>query len=844
MKPVSYRRPKDLFPAAAAWIDDFSELSGVAGPSGRAKSSSVPSKASTYRRKPSEVSRKEPKTGSRISGSRKPSTHPAFGLESIKYLCDFVKRPRDTKRWQPGYQVTPKTAMTRSPRSVSPAFVQVSMPISDLRFRRIPNTTWDGLIRRSEKEDKEEGTTSQNPQSFESQHADLLSPRIPGAPEIPSDANVGLEHKEEEAEPEVKLTSDEEVARMSVFKQLQLDGEIHQDFLLEALAMLDFPRPDQSWVNEIVPTITTFTALNSTDFLNFVSLYNERQMQAFHEAFDRYDDDGSGEVDAIELAGVLKEFGVTPLPGILEENIAEVDVDNSGKLNVKEFITVLELQRSREGFSKSEVEEFQKAFRKFDRDSSGEVSGDELLGMLSWLGYPQRPQVVKSIVQRADTDGTGDLDWTEMLSCMRWIRETEVTRVHDLLQRYDADKSGQVDMEEVLPMLSELGYTANLESINDAVEDANLGLEDNAFDFNELWRLLHVFRRRCGFTRTEDEELIAAHQRYDKKKEGFINTLELGKALRLMGYSVDLSTQKKLLDLVDVDGSGKLDIAEFRTLMRMRREHELQDMKDVFNYYCDDKGKLSPANLQKALRRAGFTKNDPGASSSTVDMKAFSFKSMDFDGFWKTVSAKFKSSRERMSQNAGFTTPEVAGFRKMFMEFDHDGSGDIAGAELRKLMTTIFPDVNVSLADRKLMEEILNDVDQDGNGSIDFGDFLRLMRHYCDEHDRKQDESMVEGFTVEEVQQFKTIFESEDTRKTGALQTATILNMIQRICPLGAQARIELSKFVAEVQNGSPTIDINGFLQIMRHVIDVDLGGINEHARLIAASDDVISMEC
>lgn len=681
---------------------------------------------------------------------------------------------------------------------------------------------WDGLVSQLEQKKIAEAPASADNVQSESEPTGM-----PSVLDTFTEKQAEKNEVEAPVEPENRLKRDIEVARLSVFRQLSHDGEIHVETLCEALGLLDFPLPNQSWVMEIVPIVTQFRALGPADFLSFVNLYNERQMRAYQEEFNRYDEDGSGEVDASELAQLLKGFGITPLPGILEENIAEVDVDGSGKLNVDEFILVLELQKSREGFSKSEVEEFQKAFKKFDRDHSGEVSSEELLGIVSWLGYPQRPTVVRKIIKRADADGTGDLSWTEMLTCMRWIRESEVQYVHELLARHDADGSGEVDREELLDLLRELGYTATKESIQDAVEDAKLGKDDQGFDFSELWKLLQVFRRRCGFTRTEDADLIAAHTRYDNKKEGFINTLELGKAIRLLGYSVPVATQKKLLELVDVDNSGRLDLAEFRTLMRLRREFELQEMKDVFMQYANDEQKLTAADSCRALRRAGFI----GAKTMTEGQRGL----LDFEDFWKIVSGEFQVQRERMRQSAGFTSAEVNQFRKMFSEFDDDGSGDIAGEELRKLMRVVFPDTNVSAADRKVMEDILSDVDQDGSGSIDFPDFLRLMRHVSDEYDRQEYEKMWEGFSDDEVAEFRAIFEATDVKGTGHLSPAQVISMIQRIATLDAQGRGELSKMLYEVQKGKESVDFNGFLRIMRQVIDVDLGGINEHAKHIAA---------
>jgi len=310
---------------------------------------------------------------------------------------------------------------------------------------------------------------------------------------------------------------------------------------------------------------------------------------------------------------------------------------------------------------------------------------------------------------------------------------------------------------------------------------------------------------------------------------------ELGKALRLLGYSVAVDEQKRLLDQVDVDGSGRLDVADFRTLMRMQRESELAEMKEVFAHYAKGKDKLSSADVPRALRRAGCATADgsiPVVPSQELE------RGMPYEQFWQLVSGNFRAIRERMRQSAGFTSQEVAYYRQMFNDLDEDGGGDIKGGELRKLMITIFPDAHLTVSDRKLMEQILHDVDQDGSGSLDFADFLRLMRYYHDEKDRKQLESMWEGFTDEEARQFRSIFDAEDLRKCGHLSTNQIIAMVRRIVPLAAENLEVLSQLLFEVSGGAPMIEFAGFLRIMRHLLDVDLGGINSHCQALQTTGE------
>mmetsp|Transcript_14012 Transcript_14012/g.39833 ORF Transcript_14012/g.39833 Transcript_14012/m.39833 type:complete len:84 (+) Transcript_14012:66-317(+) len=63
------------------------------------------------------------------------------------------------------------------------------------------------------------------------------------------------------------------------------------------------------------------------------------QVKEFKEAFDHFDEDKSGSIDAEELGKVMKELDEETEPDVLEEMIRSVDKDNSGKIEFDEFLT-------------------------------------------------------------------------------------------------------------------------------------------------------------------------------------------------------------------------------------------------------------------------------------------------------------------------------------------------------------------------------------------------------------------------------------------------------------------------------------------------------------------------
>lgn len=337
--------------------------------------------------------------------------------------------------------------------------------------------------------------------------------------------------------------------------------------------------------------------------------------------------------------------------------------------------------------------------------------------------------------------------------------------------------------------------------------------------------LLQAFRKRCGFTHAEEAGLMQAFSRYDYKGTGEISTLEVGKALRLLGYAAPIEVQRSLVAGVDVDHSGQLDFSEFKTLMMMNRQAELKELGEAYNLYLGSATKLTAesGHLQRCLRKVGCSENDilPGENE------------VNFFGFVRIVDRGRTAVRDRMRAHAGFNDHEVHEYRSRFASYDNDGSGDIGGSELRELLGEILPAASFSMKHRARLEKLLKEADEDGNGTLDFGDFLRLMRHHHDDCDREELEKIEKAisetqFSDEEAKQFRTIFEEMDGEATGHVTLSNVQKMLNGVCPLYRQHIAELTSIFNEVTGPDRNweIDFPDFLRVLRKVLDVDLAGI------------------
>merc|ERR1712166_378659 len=66
----------------------------------------------------------------------------------------------------------------------------------------------------------------------------------------------------------------------------------------------------------------------------------EEQKQEIKEAFDLFDTDGSGSIDAKELKVAMRALGFEPKKEEIQKMIADVDDDGSGTIEFQEFLTL------------------------------------------------------------------------------------------------------------------------------------------------------------------------------------------------------------------------------------------------------------------------------------------------------------------------------------------------------------------------------------------------------------------------------------------------------------------------------------------------------------------------
>jgi len=675
---------------------------------------------------------------------------------------------------------------------------------------------------------------------------------------------------------------------VSVFARLSDDGQIHQDLLMQALELSGIRCPIQEWIDEIVKHMTRFTTLDEDEFIRLVKLYVDQQCQEYESAFYEFDSDGSGTIEASELAKLLQWLGITPMDKVVEEIIQEVDVSSKGELDLQGFSTVVALLAERDGFGKAEFERLKMTFDIFDTNKTRSLDTDELVALLSYMAYRMTLEAVKSLLNEVDVDCSGTLSFSEFLIFMRKLREMEILRIKEVLL------VSPPDMQELLHnLLQSVGYIAERESVLDAALECGISVSAAAarrgsgtevtsprggaymeplLSLSDAYRFLEVYRTREGFTRAEATDLEVTFRRYAGEEPGTglyrISCFDAGRAMTWLGYRCPYEAYQLLFAEVDLGDTGFIGLSQFLKLVRMHRVREVEEIRTSLLRLAaadvtTDPTMVSATSLRKSLDFFGgdgsptysrARSRDPLQRKSTVLEELSSRRSSAYrhDEYTMIRVALQQRAKVRAScqEHSGYTPAEVVELRKRFTQYDANGNDDINQAELRILCQDLFPEIACDAKSRPELLRILQDVDAKMEGHLGFLDFLKLLRILDDSKKKakqKKERRAVDQleFTKLQIHEFREVFVANDKEGKDALTYQQVLALLAAIVPVGhrrAQIFREIWQKQANPYYGDADsadaedwqIDFSDFLILMQRLLDIDFAGIKQRSAVLA----------
>lgn len=392
------------------------------------------------------------------------------------------------------------------------------------------------------------------------------------------------------------------------FKRFQVDSEVHLDSLCTVASNLGYLMADEAKIQEIASSISEYSTLDFDEYKLFVSKYNAFEKKHIREVFESFDADKSGELETSEVREVLTALGCSPFKGTLERLISAVDADNSRSLDFKEFIALLVIYRSTEGFSHRDIRDMWRVFSRFaqvhPKRNVLRVPTKKLTDALIFMFGPQAAELARQLARKKtslkrnkaafgqkheeqdgdepaeDAETAEGLQFRQFVSWARRMKEAEIQEYVRQFNKFDESGDGALDVTEIKGLLVAMGYTPLRSTVRDLIAAVDQN-NDGTVDLEEFLDVMEYFKRWDGFAGDQVDFLKTTFNKF-KNEEDEIAAIQVRDILQSWGLDQNLRTIQEYIERVDVDGTHTLDFKEFLRLMRLFREAELVSVKTVF----------------------------------------------------------------------------------------------------------------------------------------------------------------------------------------------------------------------------------------------------------------------
>lgn len=648
----------------------------------------------------------------------------------------------------------------------------------------------------------------------------------------------------------------------SVFSKFDTDhdGEVRTDELPGLLKYLNC-RPRQEDVDLLVKEQTDYATLSYDEFVEFIRKFRKLDIEHLREQFVAADHDGNGTLDFNELHKMLVELNYCPTAQSTLEAFEFLDRDKGGSLSFREFEGLREYLRTSEGFTKADVEELKTLFRKIE-NRGGECDPEEIWRITMYLGYSADIGLVRAMAAQVDADGSGHVSFLELLKIIRLIRDVERDAMRKVMKKRGSGNS--LLITHLGLALSDLGYFISEDGLFETLEGIGECEAEDSLTTEEFAALLRGYRFREGFTESELEELTDTFHREGRGEAGTLRTLEVSRVLRWFGFARTLQQVQRLVEEIDFDMSGVLELNEFVKLMRRLHQDEAKRRLKIFNDIatkntkgiyevphnkfgtaarmlagCDPNPELVEVATKKAIadhlddgssprskRKTSEDASPTGGGSPVADSQPASLMPTVFvrrPGFESFFLHYRRLVVEEVRASAGYSPVEIARLRGVFDTYDTDKSGTIEKQELMKLIGEYFPDATKSKEGQKDIERALKEVDTDASGALNFHEFLLLMRKCDDSRDSRDIELEQEvirecQLTPEDVDGFRQIFSANVDWK-GEIDIDVLGTIMSRIKELDDHELDDLGRVVREVHpDNRPVARFPQFLKLVKRL--------------------------
>ena len=407
------------------------------------------------------------------------------------------------------------------------------------------------------------------------------------------------------------------------------------------------------------------------------------------KAFETFDKNGDGSIDADELREALKYLGLNASAAQTREVLERYDTSlRDGKLELGEFARLVQDLNSFTGGGGIEPK-VKKAFETFDKNGDGSIDADELREALKYLGLNASAAQTREVLERYDTSlRDGKLELGEFARLVQDLNSFtggggarasaaqptgDVSagagsapsidpRVRQIFEIFDSNGDGGLDARELRLALDRLGMGADAEQARRLIGRYDTQLVDgklDVFEFHTLVQDLAAYQGGAkpvvvgndggkpldGGMGTADERVRVAFSRFDVDGNGRLDAVEIKQALATLGMVASSSEAVAVLQKYDTDRSGGVELAEFAQLVNDLIAFQGGGSKDIphevrkafAHFDSDGNGRIDAFELRTALHHLGVEASSAQALAVLKKYDVDRSRELDIDEFAKLV---------------------------------------------------------------------------------------------------------------------------------------------------------------------------------------------------------------
>lgn len=573
-------------------------------------------------------------------------------------------------------------------------------------------------------------------------------------------------------------------------------------------------------------------------------------------------------IPVTDLVSLLGDVGVYTRVDSLNEILRErgEDLDFVSETALYEVTALI---HRRHGLKKQEIARYLGVWRLLSKNVT---AIEAIKTLIRWLNFSIKEDEVENIMTTIGFDKHIPFDSFHeclALGLMRIFLDRERTDVLGFVSSGGGESGVQRrELEEVLHSLNYPLTPPTIDSFLRNMLDHSYCKKDASLTLDEFWIFFCQVRLCEGFTTYEIDGFCEAYDHFANRSTGKLHVRGLDRALRWLGLApgvINPKLMQELMAMVDLDGTGQLDLFEFMRMLQCAFTIEMQNIERIFRFgsqgkkarqgFCGGEvgvryppeGTISSdmKDIPKLLAAMGRAAGEDRVKRALDKITPKKPEVLDYFEFVELMDTYRTQASDDIRNRGLFTEEEGRLLRKRFDSLDTNADGLIKGREVQNMLLELFPKMQedkekfarISL----ILEQVDTNINYDVSGgygrALDFGEFLWLTQLSQEEKDcNKQikEEALASEckYSQAEVEEFRKLFgEAVGHGINSEMNLNQLKALLKRFVFLNEEHEHKLAQILLKVDaDSNSTMDFPEFLCVMRQLQDENFADINNEA--------------